>query len=190
MIELISLEPQKDFPIRDISENNAATLELLLADSTVRESSHHTAERTSSLYKLSHRVLRELVPVIPGFNATDAKYFDQGVIQYEAAASLMRSNQIDQPDYLENVDAAGYVMYLLHKDNHFDYFDRAHTRLLNDQENFTEVITSIAMQTSHSDRRAVESTLFGAAVQRQIEIDALKHAEEKFRRDIFGDTNT
>jgi hypothetical protein len=188
MIELISLELQKDFPINDISDDNAATLELLLADSAMREACHSTAERTSSLYKLSHHVLRELIPTIPGMSAQDAHYFNQGVIQYEAAASLIRLDAPGQADHLDDIDTAGYVMYLLHHDDQFNYFDRAHSRLLNDQEKFSEILTSIAMRASHSDPRAVENTLFGAAVQRQIEIDAFKHNEEKFRRDAFGDT--
>ncbi|HEV7952161.1 MAG TPA: hypothetical protein VGO98_02200 [Candidatus Saccharimonadales bacterium] len=185
MIETLHLEPQKDFPLTDVSENNAAALEILLADPTLRETCHHTAERTASLYKLSHRVLRELVPTIPGFSTRDAEQFDLGVSQYEAAASLLR---IEHADYLDNTDAAGYVMYLLHNQDQFNYFDRAHSRLLNDQENFSEVMTTIASLTNPSDRRAAENVLFGAAVQRQIEIDAIQHVEQKFRRDIFGDT--
>lgn len=189
MIEQINLEPQHDFPLSDLSDHNAATLELLLADPVIRDTCHQTAERNSSLYKLSHRVLRELMPTLPGFNTQDVEYFNQGVIQYEAAASLINPAQSGQKDYLNTSDTAGYVLYLLHNNDQFNYFDRAHTQLLNDQEKFSEILTSITVHSDHSGRRAVESTLFGAAVQRQIEIDALNHANEKFRRDIFGDTD-
>lgn len=189
MIEQITLEPQNDFPLTDISEHNAAILELLLADPVIRETCHQTAERNSSLYKLSHRVLRELLPTIPGFSSQDVECFNQGVIQYEAAASLIAPVQDGQKDHLNTSDAAGYVLYLLHHNDQFNYFDRAHTQLLNGQEKFSEILTSITMHSDHLGRRAVESTLFGAAVQRQIEIDALNHANEKFRRDIFGDTD-
>ena len=189
MIEQVFLEPQKDFPLTDISADNTAILEVLLADTSMRETSHQIAERTSPLYKLSHRVLRELVPAIPGMNPSDAHYFDQGVLQYEAAANLIRLDTPEQAEHLGNIDVAGYVMYLLHNDDHSKYFDRAHSRLLNDQERFSEVLTSVAAHTGQNDRRAVENILYGAAVQRQIEIDALRHAEEKFRRDLFGDTN-
>lgn len=185
MIEQIHLEPQNDFPLTDISDRNAASLELLLADPIIRDVCHQTAERNSTLYKLSHRVLRELLPTISEFSAEDVQCFNQGVIQYEATSSLINPAPGEQKSYLDNSDAAGYVLYLLHHDEHFNYFDRAHSRLLNDQEIFSDILTSI---TIHAGRRAVESTLMGAAVQRQIEIDALTHANEKFRRDIFGDT--
>jgi hypothetical protein len=186
MIELLHLEPQKDFPQTDISPKNAAALERLLADPTIRDVCHHTAERTSSLYKLSHRVLRELMPTIPELRPSDIAQFDQGVLQYEAAASLLRP---EQPDYLDDSDAAGYVMYLLHHQDQFNYFDRAHSRLLNNQEHFSEAMAAIALQADPANRRAAENVLFGAAVQRQIEIDAMQHAEAKFRRDLFGDTD-
>ena len=186
MIEILHLEPQEEFPRADVSENNAAALEILLADPHTRETCHHTAERTSSLYKLSHRVLRELIPTLPEFSASDAEQFNQGVLQYEAAASLLRT---DQPDYLNSTDAVGYVMYLLHHQDHFNYFDRAHSRLINDQGNFSEVMAAISLQTNSVNRRATENILFGVAVQRQIEIDAMQHVEEKFRRDVFGDND-
>lgn len=173
MLELIHLQPQADFPEQDITESNADMLKNVLCDPGLREYTHQTVEKSTTLYRLSHLALRELIGTSSDINKQGAEWFNSGIVQYESTAGLLRLNSGEHLSYFDNLVPAQYMIHLLKAKDQNQYFDKAHTRLLNDQPNLCDVIETVTKRTVGAAHSTIEHALLGAAVQRQIEIDAL-----------------
>jgi hypothetical protein len=188
MLELIHLQPQEDFPEHDINEGNVDILKTMLCDPGIKAYAHETVERVTTLYRISHVVLRELIGSTADFNGQGAEWFNAGVIQYESAASLLRLDNVAvKPPYFENLIPTQYMTHLLTAGDQANYFDKAHTRLLNEQPNLCEVIETVTKKTVGSSRSTLEHALLGAAVQRQIEIDAIYDTRHTLIPGIYSD---
>ncbi|MFI5212658.1 MAG: hypothetical protein ACHQTE_01730 [Candidatus Saccharimonadales bacterium] len=187
MIELAYLQQQDDFPADDITQNNADILKAMLSDPGIAGYAHETVERSMTLYRISHLVLRELLGSTEDFNERGAEWFNGGIVQYEVAASLLRSHVVATPLYFNNIVPVQYMSALLKANDQANYFDRAHSDLLNKQPNLCDVIEEVTKRTISPQRSAVEHALFGAAVQRQIEIDAIYDTEQHIMRAISDD---
>jgi hypothetical protein len=177
MIELIRLKSQDDFPENDITNDNATILKQMLADPGIREYAHQTAEKSMTLYRMSHIALRDVLNAKPDLGQEGSVWFNYGIVQYEAAADLLRMTIQNRPRYYEDLVSAQYMSALLEAKDQDNYFDKAHTSLINEQPIFCEVVESVTKQTVGSQSRMVEHALFGVAVQRQVELDAKSNFE-------------
>lgn len=177
MIELIRLKSQDDFPENDITNDNATILKQMLTDPGIREYAHQTAEKSMTLYRMSHIALREVVNTQSDFGHDGGVWFNYGIVQYEATADLLRMTIQNRPRYYEDLVSAQYMTALLKAKDQDNYFDKAHTSLLNEQPIFCEVVEAVTKQTPGSRQRMVDHALFGAAVQRQVELDAKSNFE-------------
>ncbi|GEM_PF-2333637 len=79
------------------------------------------------------------------------------------------------------------MTHLLKLDDQANYFDKAHTRLINDQPNLCDVIETVTKKTVSTSRSTVEHALLGAAVQRQIEMDAIYDTRHEIMPGIYSD---
>lgn len=176
-MEFIHFEPQSDFPRSDISVSNAAMLEALLRDPGVQETAHDNIERSSIMMRMAHRVFSTMLATTPEFNSKSAYWFSAGVTQYEAASSLLRLSDTHHPEYYDSITPAHHMAHLLHHNNQNEYFTRSYLDFLEEQPLFSDVISSVTEETIDKQRSAVEHALYGAAVQRQIELDAMGVSE-------------
>jgi hypothetical protein len=172
MIELVRLKPSENFPENDISEDNATILKTLLCDPGIQEYAHDSSERSVTLYKMSHLVLRELIGESTVLSNKGAEWFNNGVVQYEAAASLLRLNDEKPILHRENLVTIPYMTALLKADENASFFDKAHSRLL-ELPNLCDVFESVTKHTLSSDHNVIQHVLLGAAVQRSIEVDTI-----------------
>lgn len=185
MIELIRLKPQDNFPEDDISSNNAAILEQMLIDPGIREYAHDTAERSMTLYRMSHIALNGVVNTESDLGKDGAAWFNYGIVQYEAAADLLRATIENRPRYYEDLVSSQYIAALLKAKDQDTYFDKAHTRFTNEQPIFCEVIEKVTQQTAGKNPIVIEHAIFGAAVQRQVELDAKSNYETEQDLQLF-----
>jgi hypothetical protein len=88
-MSLVTLEPQYDFPRKNISENNANLLELLLLNQETVVLSHTIAEGFSHLYKTGHRVLSD-VAAIELDDAQRARASSHGITASEVISAMVR----------------------------------------------------------------------------------------------------
>jgi hypothetical protein len=177
MIELIRLQPQDTFPEQDVSANNATILKQMLGDPGIRQYAHETAENSMTLYRMSHIALREVINTQSDFAKEGGVWFNHGIVQYEAAADLLRMTIENRPRYYEDLVSSQYMAALLKAKDQANYFDKAHTSLVNEQPVFCEVIEAVTKQALGATPMMVEHAVFGAAVQRQIELDAKSNFE-------------
>jgi hypothetical protein len=185
MIELIRLKSQDDFPENDISNDNATILKQMLVDPGIREYAHQTAENSMTLYRMSHIALREVVNTESDFNQEGGIWFNYGIVQYEATADLLRMTLANRPRYYEDLVSSQYMAALLKAKNQENYFDKAHTSLVNEQPIFCEVVEAVTKQAIGSRSKMVEHAIFGAAVQRQVELDAKSNFETEQELQYF-----
>lgn len=172
-MEFIHFEQQSDFPRSDVTTSNAVMLEMLLRDPGIQETAHANIERSSLMMRMAHRVFTTLLADTPEFNEQSAYWFSAGVTQYEAASSLLRLADTYHPEYFDSIIPVQHMAHLLHHNDQNDYFTRSYFDFLEEQPLFSDVISSVTEETVSKQRSAVEHALYGAAVQRQIELDAM-----------------
>jgi len=86
---LTRLEGQPEFPHADISESDAAILELILQNADIVRPAHQNAESANRAYMLSHTTFRLLAN--EHFSSLrQAEAFSHGITVYEAIATLTR----------------------------------------------------------------------------------------------------
>lgn len=157
------------FPTVDVSDSNADMLELLLLHGPTVEMSHTSAEAVSFLYQMGHRVL----------HLTAAAYFDDeghsralshGIATFEAIAALVRP----QPDLTpHNSQQANPPILAARRRLQTDFI----TTLTDARDVFYEELPRTTMLVGKSaarfcSRQHVDYALTGAALARQLEIDA------------------
>jgi len=84
-----TLEGQPEFPYVDISEGDAAILELLLQNLDILRPTHENAESTNRIYMLSHAAF-ELLARKQFDHEKQATAFSHGITTYEAIATLAK----------------------------------------------------------------------------------------------------
>jgi hypothetical protein len=88
----LAVMPQEtpEFPLQDLSEDNADVLELMLANAEIVTQGHVYAEKTSWVYRAGHPVL--LVALKSLFDDREHIHaLDHGIRSYEATAWLTKS---------------------------------------------------------------------------------------------------
>jgi hypothetical protein len=87
MSKLIGIPSQEDFPRRDISEDTAQILGLLLANQQARLSGHESVD-SIELYFNAHRLILTAGQRIPNLSHRGA--FNHGIVTYELVAAMVR----------------------------------------------------------------------------------------------------
>lgn len=176
-MEFIHFEPQADFPRHDVTPTNAIMLETLLRDPGVQEVAHSNIERSSMMMRMAHQVFTQLLSSTPEFTAQSAYWFSSGVTQYEATSSLLRLHDTHHPEYYDTITPAHHMAHLLNHNDQNTYFTDAYFHLTDELPLFVDVVSSVTEITVDKQRSAVEHALYGAAVQRQVELDAMGVSE-------------
>ena len=81
------MEYEPDFPEKDISDETAAILELLLLNRELVDSSHNSAEIANLLFRLGHSAIDKTASA--RINATRLSAFSYGVTAFEAVSTLV-----------------------------------------------------------------------------------------------------
>lgn len=84
---IVGITPQKEFPLEDLSADNASMLSLLLANQEIRTFGHDQAERFW-LYWAGHRAMLAAGKHLD--NADRVGAFSHGIATYEAIGLLLR----------------------------------------------------------------------------------------------------
>lgn len=87
-MKLVQLESEVNFPHSDISDDTAATLELLLLNRELVDACHDSAEVACLLYRLGHKALNFAAKP----NLADSEHlaaFSYGVSAFEAVSTLV-----------------------------------------------------------------------------------------------------
>jgi hypothetical protein len=166
---LITLEPQNTFPHEDVSDTNADMLELLLLNREAVELGHASAEKVSYLYQIGHKALA--IAAAPHLN-DDERYhaFSYGIATFEAVAAFVRP----QPDAATHSNfKVNFKVMNAHRQVSDDFF----SAMGNARDAFADQVPRTKLLIGQSAARfyrqsAIDSALTGAALARQLEIDA------------------
>ncbi len=169
IMKLATIEHQPDFPAVDLDENNALFFELLLTSQNQVAMQHRQAEEFSYLYKVSHATARfnaDTIPIGSGFES-----LEYGMAGYEIIASIVAPTQKQVEPIVAHIAARS-----LHKVMRSDYFPATMQELYNE---FTEQhpVTKHVIESAASHRHAYMThyAVIGAALARQIELDAREY---------------
>ena len=167
-MELTVLDYQPDFPEVDLTENNAAFLEIFLQNNMLVEASHPQAEQYQLLYRMAHIAVTESKEL---FN-DDSHHagFTHGFTLYEVISSIVAP----KPPQVEPVSVLAVTRGLniaLRSDKLTDYLTDAYDDFTSTQKLTTEVITGAA---NRYHTGLVHYAIMGAAIERQLELDARK----------------
>jgi hypothetical protein len=169
---LVFLETQPSYPNEDLSDTNAAMLELLLLNHEAFEKSHETAESQSFLYWLSHRALiAKIHPSLPDKEAHVA--LDHGIAAFEVISALV-SGTADRPGH-SKTDALKF--YNREEENTGSVHLLADSTELFDatMQNTRHVVTKSAERSCPSSR--IHYAIAGAALAFYNELDMLQHPD-------------
>lgn len=168
MTELLSvpLDPQPLFPHEDITDKNAAMLELMLADRTLLQGLHVAAEATSKVFQVTHPAL---------IGAANYSYsevsrreaVDHGASTFEAISTLIQAPLPGDEDKIFTV-----VRKFLLASRESQYLDMslsAAEKFRSELPNTAEVITSAS---SRYFAYLTEYAVVGAALTRRLELDS------------------
>jgi hypothetical protein len=168
-MSLTILEHQPNFPDVDLSEKNAAFLELFLQNEELVEASHPSAESTQLLYKMAHWTVSETRDAFddPSIYAG----FTHGFTIYEIISSLVAP----KPALAEEasvVAATRGLMTVLKSDKRVDFLVGAYDDFTHLQPVTAEII-SVAAQRYHAG--LTHYAIMGAAIERQLEFEAREY---------------
>lgn len=160
---LLTLESQPSFPLEDLTDKNAALLELLLANREIFEQAHHSAEEGSAAFRIGHRaILANTSLFIDSKERLDA--VSNGVAKYEVISLTVNPTQA-----LQSRDEA--LAYFINPDPTLDYLslmgDTRHA-FSSELPRTAEVIKE---STPARFRSYQEYVLAGAALARMAELD-------------------
>lgn len=88
---LVGLEAQPAFPHEDLTDDNAAMLELMLANKPLVDQAHLTAESIAWLYRVAHPTIAQLSPRMYEEDER-LRAIDHGVAMYEAIGMFVCSS--------------------------------------------------------------------------------------------------
>lgn len=165
-MKLTTLDHQPDFPEVDLTDNNAAFLEIFLENQSLVEASHPRAEQYQLLYRMAHIAVSHSKD---SFTQDEHHAgFTQGFTLYEVISSLVAP----RPVLIEDVSAmaAARSFNLALRSNRFtDYLTDAYDEFTTQQTNTAEVIASAA---SRYHPGLTHYAIMGAAIERQLELEA------------------
>jgi hypothetical protein len=165
-MKLTTLDYQPDFPEVDLTENNAAFLEIFLQNSSLVEASHPRAEQYQLLYRLAHIAVSQSKD---SFTQDEHHAgFTQGFTFYEVISSLVAP----KPVLIEDVSAIAATRGLnlaLRSNKLTDYLTDAYDEFTAQQAVTAEVISTAA---DRYHPGLTHYALMGAAIERQLELEA------------------
>lgn len=167
---LLGLESQPNFPHEDLTDDNAAMLELLLQNEAVLLEGHKTAEAAAWVYGKAHPALRQagerLEAVEPHLAA-----FSHGIAAYETVAALVQAKPV--PWSGENLlvveSKALEVRTGLGESALLGYMDDASEQFKAEMPNTVEVVQESAKRLQLD---VAGYAIIGAGVARQFELSA------------------
>lgn len=167
-MSILTLESQPNFPVEDLTDANAALLELLLANQAILEQAHHTVEEGSLLFRIGHRaILANTGRFIE--NPKQLEAISNGIAKYEVISMTISPDQAMQ---LHNQAAA--MTYFINPDTTLDYL----TLVSDVRDNFsTEMPRTKSVIEESTPRHFLlyqEYVLAGAALARMAEIDVTR----------------
>jgi len=164
---LVGLEAQPDFPRADLTDANAALLELVLANNREVATAHQLAEWAVWLYQLSHPAVQQagqrvaaIEPHLPAFS--------HGVSAYEAIAALVQAAPAEADQLAVRANALSLGSGLAEAAL-FGYVDDASEQFKLVMPRTAKVVQTSAERLQHD---VAGYAIIGAAVARQFELDA------------------
>lgn len=162
----MSLETQPNFPLVDLTEGNAATLEIMLGNALFVEQGHELAERTTFAFRTGHPTTVFSAKQL--FDGTYVAAIEHGVTMLEAIYTSV-SGGAAEADTLRITSSARSMLLRAQQNCLLDGALTAFETFRTEMPRTTEVISN----TSHRFFGPLtERAVFGAALERQIIIDA------------------
>ncbi len=169
MVELLTgLSAQPEFPNQDLTDNNAAMLELLLSNQDIVTESHQASERISWVFKVGHKVVSAVTGTVLDH---DSRYnaLDHGASLYEAMSLLLAAVPTRTSELFSvQTQAAAWM----HADitQLADYQEKAYAIFTSNLPKTKEVVVSAAMRYYP---QLTSYAVLGAAMAHQFELDTV-----------------
>lgn len=167
--KLIVMEPQLDFPEVDLSDKNAAFLELFLQNQQQVELIHPEVEKSRLLFELAHAAAKDSQDIF----AQDEHHasFTHGFTLYEIVSSMVAPVVQDVGGASINV-ATGHFRAAIQSKDQVKFLVDARDDFLDKQPKTAEVIDKASKRIfPHLTYYAV----IGAAIERQLELEAREY---------------
>jgi hypothetical protein len=165
---ITGIEAQPNFPKEDLTDDNAAILELLLSNRDLVGESHVISEQTSWIFKVGHRVI---ATVASGILEKDDRLeaLDHGTTIFEAMSGLLTATPVNS-SALFAVETQAAAWTQADAAQSADYQQEAYEAFHRDLPKAEEVVTIAAARFyPHFTGYA----LIGAAMARQFELDCI-----------------
>ena len=150
---------QLDFPRRDLSDDNAQMLEVMLSNPHVLNIFHETAESVNAVYRVGHPIVKITIEQL--YDSQHAWAASVGTAVYEAIAALVQKPTTDispvMLEHLQSPDSTEALVYTLQSELQAFYRDMPNTA---------------AVVESASSRVTADTTyaVLGAVVTRNFEL--------------------
>lgn len=163
---IIGVESQPQFPVEDISDNNASMLELMLANNDIVQMGHIEVEKIAWVFRVGHpAVVRSLGRIYDESERLNA--IDHGVAVFEAASSLL-CNAPSGEESVVNTNAVALVRGFSER-KLSDYVDTAYQDFVTSLPNTRDIVAS-SSERFYPERG--NYAVLGAALVRQFQLDA------------------
>jgi hypothetical protein len=168
-MNLTILEAQPSFPEVDLSQNNAAFLEMFLQNKSLVEASHPSAEASQLLYSMAHWAVEQSKD---SFNNPDTHAsFTHGFTMYEVVSTLVAPTPIvarEQSIFTATRD----LVNALRGAQMDELLSDAYSEFIQSQPRTAEIIVAAAKR-YHAG--LTQYALMGAAVERQLELETREY---------------
>lgn len=164
MTELAYLHPQENFPREDLTEENAALLELLFQNEHAFNTSHAAAERYSILYRVGHGVL--VAASRPHVIQHESDAISHGIGTYESISKIVSPRE----RFYQNTMFAGphiEMAYLAVNNNFYDETVNLATLFRNHLPNTSRVVEATA---GRFHGGAIDYAVVGAALAYELDM--------------------
>lgn len=158
------IESQQTFPLSDLTEDNAAILEMILGNNEILRESHAISEKSTILYAQSHFCVNSIAKRLDTQTASDGANF--GAMIYEVAASFVNPSAM----YYDKLAIVHGVHRLTLSEKNNDTLDilvDARDRLLEECPNLSQLVTEV---TGRKSPRLANAALAGAGLMRDSEL--------------------
>ena len=165
-MKLTTLDYQPEFPEVDLTDNNAAFLEVFLQNNTIIEAAHPQAEKHQLLYEIAHSLVKDSKD-----NFNDESHYaglTHGFTLYEIISSVVSPQplQLEKPAL---ITAAKGLTWALHSSRFNEYLTDAYDDFTHQQTVTAEVVSNAA---SRYHPGLTHYAVMGAAIERQLELEA------------------
>jgi len=161
---IIGITPQPNFPVEDLSEDNAELLELMMANRDLLTRSHDTVEQLSYLFLVGHKSINTTVEHIFDDNHY-LEALDHGITTFEAITALVDGHALVS----DIIPIHNQALTLIHLDQHEldDHFDSSLTEFRQQTPRTAEVVRS---SSARFHGHLTTYALLGAAMSRKFEL--------------------